>query len=105
MGNMMAESIFTQNLSQFWSNLRSECQKLPFSLEMTSKTWYFAHVSYMKEEMSQLTFICSKWTIKTLERGVKFVQLTIKTPELRQLHRSGVFIFKFEHILHLFLSF
>ena len=28
--------------------------------------------------------------------------VTIKTPERRQWRRSGVFIFNFEHILHLF---
>ena len=28
-------------------------------------------------------------------------KLTIKTPELRHLRRSGVFIVKFEHISHL----
>ena len=37
----------------------------------------------------QLTFTCSK--------------LTIKTPKRRQWRHSGVFIFNFEHILHLFL--
>ena len=38
---------------------------------------------------TQLTFTCSK--------------LTIKTPKRRQWRHSGVFIFNFEHILHLFL--
>ena len=50
---------------------------------------------------SQLTFTCSKSTIETLERGVKYVKSTIKTPERRHLHRSGVFIVNFEHVLHL----
>ena len=31
-------------------------------------------------------------------------KLTIKTPERRQWHRSGVFIVNFEHISHLFPS-
>ena len=30
--------------------------------------------------------------------------LTIKTPEQRQSRRSGLFIFKFKHISHLFFS-
>ena len=35
---------------------------------------------------SQLAFICSKSTIVTLEKGVKYVQsLTLKTPERRRL--------------------
>ena len=35
---------------------------------------------------SQLAFICSKSTIVTLEKGVKYVQsLTLKTPERRLL--------------------
>ena len=50
---------------------------------------------------SQLTFTCSKSTIETLERGVKYVKSTIKTPERRHLHRSGVFIVNFEQVLHL----
>ena len=32
-------------------------------------------------------------------------KLTIKTPERRQWHRSGVFIVNFEHISHLVLVF
>ena len=36
---------------------------------------------------------------------MKYVQLTIKTPERRQWRRSGVFIVKFEHISHVFLAF
>ena len=34
---------------------------------------------------SRLTFTCSKSTIETIEKGVKYAQkLTIKTPEQRQ---------------------
>ena len=43
----------------------------------------------------QLAFTSSKLTIETLEQGVKH---GVK-------HRSGVFIAKFEHILHLVLVF
>ena len=32
-------------------------------------------------------------------------KLTIKTPELRHWRRSGVFIVKFEHILHFVVAF
>ena len=41
------------------------------------------------ENTGTLSEICSK--------------LTIKTPERRQYHRSGIFIFSFEQILHTFL--
>ena len=34
-----------------------------------------------------------------------YSKLTIKTPERRHWHRSGVFIANFEHISHLFLEF
>ena len=47
-------------------------------------------------------FTCSKSTIETLERAAK---LTIRSPERCQWGRSGVFIVKFEHILHLTLVF
>ena len=42
---------------------------------------------------TQLTFTCSRSTIETLEKGVKYVQneLTIKTPEQCHWGRSGVF--------------
>ena len=49
---------------------------------------------------SRLIFTCGKSTIETLERGMKYVKSTIKTPERRHLHRSGVFIVNFEHVLH-----
>ena len=32
-------------------------------------------------------------------------KLTIKTPEGRHRHRSGVFIVNFEHVSHIFLEF
>ena len=43
---------------------------------------------------TQLTFTCSRSTIETLEKGVKYVQneLTIKTPEQCHWGRSGVFV-------------
>ena len=43
--------------------------------------------------------------METLEKGVKYFKLTIKTPERRQRRPSGVFIVNFEHILHVFLKF
>ena len=50
----------------------------------------------------QVTFTCSKSTVKPVENGVKYVsKLTPQTPE-RRGRRSGVFIVKFEHISHLF---
>ena len=55
---------------------------------------------------SQLTFTCSKLTIKTLEKRCEICsKITIKTPERSQSRRSGVFIVNFEHISHLFLAF
>ena len=38
-------------------------------------------------------------TLETLENDVKYFKLTIKKPEKRHLHRSSVFIIKFEPIL------
>ena len=35
--------------------------------------------------------------------GESCSKLTMKTPERRQWRRSGVFIFNFEYILHIFL--
>ena len=58
------------------------------------------------ENTTQPVFTCSKLIIETLEQGVKYVpKLIIKTPERRQLRRSGVFIVNFEHIPHLVLMF
>ena len=49
---------------------------------------------------------CLKFTIETLEQGVKYVQSKqIKTPERRQWRRYSVFIVNFEHISHLVLVF
>ena len=44
-------------------------------------------------KLTQLTFTCSKSTIATLEKSLKYVQ------------SSGVFIVNFEHISHLYLVF
>ena len=41
-------------------------------------------------------------TIETLQKGVKYSKLTIKTSERRQWCRSGVFIFNFEQISDIF---
>ena len=41
----------------------------------------------------------------TRKRCEKCIELTIKIPERRQLHLSGVFIVNSEHISHLFLLF
>ena len=41
----------------------------------------------------------------TRKRYERCTKLTIKTPERRQLGRSGVFIVNFEHISHPFFSF
>ena len=46
----------------------------------------------------QLTFTCSKTTIKTLQKVVKCLKLTIKTPERRHWRPSAVFVLNFEHI-------
>ena len=43
-----------------------------------------------KYERTHQTFTCLKSTIKTVEKGMKYVQ-TIKTPERRHRRRSNVF--------------
>ena len=48
---------------------------------------------------------CSKLAVETLEQGIKCSKLTIKTPERRHWHRSGVVIVNLEHISHLVLLF
>ena len=53
----------------------------------------------------QLTVTCSKSTMETLESCEKCLKLTIKTTERCHWHRSGVFIFIFGHISHLFIVF
>ena len=55
-------------------------------------------ISYIfsENERTQLTSTCSKSTIETLEKGVKYVDFE---------HHSGVFIVNFQRILHLVLVF
>ena len=57
--------------------------------------------------VTELTFTCSKSTLKTPEKCVKYVQSNkiTKTLQRRLWHRSGVFIVNFEHYSHLFLLF
>ena len=55
---------------------------------------------------SHPVFTCSKFTIETLEQGVKKCsKLQIKIPERRQWRRSSIFIVNFEHISHIVLLF
>ena len=58
----------------------------------------------------KLTFPAGIYLLKlnnrnTRTRCEKFSKLTIKIPERRQWHRSGVFIINFEHSSHLVLVF
>ena len=54
---------------------------------------------------TQPAFTCSKIAIETLEQGLKYVKLTIKTPERRHWCCSGLFTVNLEHISHLVLVF
>ena len=81
------------------------------SLHFNPLNNFFFLVSWNKVVMvssfqviTQLTFSCSKSTIKALEKDVKYIcsKLTIKIPERRQWR---VFIVSFEHSSHLFLVF
>ena len=47
------------------------------SLLLFSDFWFYFDVT-------QLTFTCSQSTTETLEKGMKYVQITIKAPERRQ---------------------
>ena len=58
---------------------------------------YQVHDPYINiANATQLVFTCSKSTVETLEKGLKYVQI-------RQCRRFGVFIVNFEHISLLFL--
>ena len=61
-------------------------------------------VDQSMEEKDQETFTCSKWTIESPEKGMKYVQSKQQTPEQRKWHYAGVFMVNFEHISHLFLE-
>ena len=54
---------------------------------------------------TQQIFTSLKLTIETLEKYKICWKLTINIPERRQRYRSGVFVFFFEHLQHLFLVF
>ena len=51
--------------------------------------------------INPVAFTCSKLTIETLKEGGCEIcsKLTIKTPELCQWCRSGVFIVNFKHVI------
>ena len=67
------QSIRLQSKSMDWflydNGLRHERVKFPFWISF----WYWEGVE-IKNAASQLTFTCSKSTIETLEKGVKYVQ-------------------------------
>ena len=63
-------------------------------------------MSYFDGSATQLIFTCSKSKKRnTKQRSEICLKLTIKTPERRQLNRSGDFILNFEHMSHLSLVF
>ena len=53
----------------------------------------------------QPAFACSKLAIEIRTKCEMCLKLTIKKPERRHLHSSGVFIVNFEYISHLVLLF
>ena len=55
--------------------------------------------------LTQLTFTYSKSTTETLEESVKYVKVTIKTPERRHWRRSCDFNANFGHVSQQFLVF
>ena len=57
------------------------------------------------ETVARTNIYLLKVTIETIEKGVKYVKLTIKPSERHQRRRSGVFFINSEHISHLFLVF
>ena len=60
---------------------------------------YWTYIRRLLKACSQLTFTCSKATIEILEKRCEICsKLTIKTPERREWHRSGVFTINLEHI-------
>ena len=50
----------------------------------------FLHSTYAANTFSHLAFTCSKLTIKTLEQGVKYVQIPMRRP--------GVFIVNLKQV-------
>ena len=59
-----------------------------------------------KNIFTQQAFNCAKSAIETPGKDEKVCsKLTIKTPERRELHRSGALIVNFEHFSHRFLVF
>ena len=70
-------------------------------------SWLIIFVKITKFQIitTQQRFTCSKSTKGALEKGVKYLNLTIKTLERRQLRRSGVFFVNCEQVSYLFLVF
>ena len=82
-----------------WMEWVSEC------VSQWVSEWVSEWVSGLVGLTSQQTFTGSKSTIETLEKRKISSKLTIKIPESRRWRHSDVFIFNFEHILHLLLEF
>ena len=64
-------------------------------------SYKFKGTCYDKSVFTQPAFTCNNRNNRT--RCEIFSKLTVKTPERRQWHDSGVFIVNFEHISHLVL--
>ena len=68
------------------------------------------HSQFDEVQQHWKAFPVSNYMLKVNKRNARTrceicSKLTIKTPDRRQWRRSGVFIFKFEHILNLVLVF
>ena len=66
--------------------------------KLLSRTWCFLYyVKFAQKKKENLSY-------EITPPAIACSKLTIKTPERRQLCRSGVFIVNFEHISHLVLE-
>ena len=68
----------------------------------------FSWNDWLTNALTKLTFTCSKSTIETLQKGLKYAQirqLKHQNDVIEVGRRSCVFIVKFEHVSHLFLLF
>ena len=68
----------------------------------------FTWNDWLTNALTKLTFTCSKSTIETLQKGLKYAQirqLKHQNDVIKVGRRSCFFIVKFEHVSHLFLLF
>ena len=89
-----------QQIKQSFVNAFPICMNVPLKESLVITSWNFLLSKVQQRKITEPTFTCLKSTVKTLKKGVKYVQNQQEKHQIGQCHCRcyGVFIDNLEHI-------